>query len=37
MMLRRPPVLDRQFIWLAGALAMLGAALCIVGWYRWLN
>jgi hypothetical protein len=31
------PFVDRQQTIVLSILAVLGAALCIVGWYRWLN
>jgi len=30
-------LVDRQQRWLLGLVAILGVALCLVGWYRWLD
>ena len=37
MMIPEPRFVDRQQLWLLGLVAILGVALCLMGWYRWLN
>jgi len=33
----RQQFIDKQQIWLLGLVAVLGVALCLVGWYRWFS
>ena len=33
----RQRFIDKQQMWLLGLVAVLGVALCLVGWYRWFS
>jgi hypothetical protein len=37
MIARKQRFIDAQQMWLLGLVAVLGVALCLVGWYRWFS
>ena len=37
MMIPGQRIFDGRQLWLLGLIAILGVALCLVGWYRWFS